>query len=333
MEAHFYTHDYIQHLRTRKGFPREVTDKAGIKLFHNETLFSPRGAKVEDALLDFGEGRLKHMDENGIDVQVVSLTNPGVQLFDSEEGTEWAKRSNDFLSEVVKKYPGRFIGLAAVAPQDPKKAADEIERAAGKLGLKGICLSSHARNEYLDNKKYWPIFETAARVGAPVYIHPGIPSTLMLSAFEDYGYSLAGPILGFAADVSLHTMRLIYSGVFDAYPDLQVILGHLGEGLPFWLPRLDFAFLKPWVGDKPNLQRKPSDYLKTNFMITTSGIFFQPALLCACFALGADRISFAVDYPYESTGEALQFMKESPISDEDKAKIYHKNAEKLFKLK
>jgi 2,3-dihydroxybenzoate decarboxylase len=128
-------------------------------------------------------------------------------------------------------------------------------------------------------------------------------------------------------------MRLIYSGLFDKYPKLQVILGHLGEGLPYWLPRLDFVFLKPWVGQKPNIQRKPSDYLKANFMITTSGIFFQPALLCACLALGADRIAFAVDYPYEPTEEALHFMKEAPICDEDKEKIYHRNAERLFKLK
>ena len=138
---------------------------------------------------------------------------------------------------------------------------------------------------------------------------------------------------GFAADVSLHTMRLIYSGLFDKYPKLQVILGHLGEGLPYWLPRLDFAFLKPWVGSRPNIQRKPSEYLKNNFIVTTSGIFFQPALMCAFLALGADRISFAVDYPYESTQEAPHFLKEAPIADADKEKIAHLNAEKLFKLK
>jgi 5-carboxyvanillate decarboxylase len=166
----------------------------------------------------------------------------------------------------------------------------------------------------------------------PVYIHPGIPSTLMLPAYEDFGYSLAGPILGFAADVALHTMRLIYSGLFDRCPNLQIVLGHLGEGLPFWLPRLDFAFLTPWVDQKPGIQPKPSDYLKSNFIITTSGIFFQPALVCAMLALGTDRIAFAVDYPYEQTGEALQFLKEAPISDADKEKIAHLNAEKLFNL-
>ncbi len=332
LEAHFYTPDYIQHLRKRKTFPYEVSDETTIKLYHNESLYSPRGLKLEEALLDLGEGRLRYMDQCGIDVQAISLTNPSVQLFEAKEASNWAERTNDELAEVIKKYPGRFIGLAAVAPQNPEKASLEIERAVNRLGLQGVCLYSHVRNEYLDHQKYWPIFATAEKLEAPVYIHPGMPSKLMLGAYEDYGYSLAGPILGFAADVALHTMRLIYSGLFDKYPKLQIILGHLGEGLPYWLPRLDFAFLKPWVGKRPNIQRKPSDYLKANFTITTSGIFFQPSLLCACLALGADRIAFAVDYPYESTEEALHFMQESPICDADKDKIYHLNAEKLFKI-
>jgi 5-carboxyvanillate decarboxylase len=333
LESHFYTHDYIEYLRQRKAFPYEVSDGTSIKLYHNKDLFSPRGLNLEEALLDLGKGRIEFMDKQGIDVQAISLTNPSVQLFSAAEGTAWAHRTNDELSEVLKKYPGRFIGLAAVAPQNAEKAAAELERAVTKLGLRGVCLYSHVRNEYLDNPKYWAVFEAAEKLDVPVYIHPGMPSTLMLGAFQDYGYPLAGPILGFAADVSLHTMRLIYSGLFDKFPRLQVILGHLGEGLPYWLPRLDFAFVKPWVGQKPTIQRKPSDYLKNNFTITTSGIFFQPALMCACLALGADRISFAVDYPYESTEEALHFLKEAPVADADKEKIAHLNAEKLFKLK
>jgi 5-carboxyvanillate decarboxylase len=333
LESHFYTVDYIEHLRQRKTFPYEVSDGKSIKLYHNKDLFSPRGLKLEEALLDLGRGRIEFMDKNGIDVQVISLTNPSVQLFSAAEGTSWAHRTNDELAEVIRQYPGRFIGLAAVAPQNPEKAAAELQRAVTELGLKGLCLYSHVRNEYLDNQKYWPVFAAAETLGVPVYIHPGMPSTLMLGAFQDYGYPLAGPILGFAADVALHTMRLIYSGLFDQYPRLQIILGHLGEGLPYWLPRLDFAFVKPWVGQKPNIQRRPSDYLKDNFTITTSGIFFQPALMCALLALGADRIAFAVDYPYESTEEALHFLKEAPICDADKEKIAHLNAERVFKLK
>jgi len=332
MEAHFYTHDYIEHLRIRKRFPHQRLDEKTIKLYHNKTLFSPRGLKLEETLLDLGEGRIKHMDDHGIDIQVLSLTNPSVQLFPSGEGTIWARRTNDVLAEVLKKYPSRFVGLASVAPQDPDEAVKEIERAVTRLGIKGVCLYSHSKNEYLDNKKYWPIFEACVKLGVPIYIHPSIPSTKMLPAYEDYGYSLAGPVLGFAADLAVHTMRLIYCGLFDKYPKLQIILGHLGEGLPYWLPRLDFAFVKPWVGNKPSLQRKPSDYLKTNFIVTTSGIFFQPALLCASLALGIDRITFAIDYPYEDTEEALRFMREAPLADSDKEKIYHTTADRLFHL-
>ncbi len=332
MEAHFYTQDYVEHLRTRKGFPREILDAKTIKLYHNKTLFSPRGLKLEEALLDLGKGRIKNMDEHDINVQVISLTNPSVQLFPSQEGTTWAKHTNDTLADVIKKYPDRFVGLASAAPQDPDEAVKEIERAVTKLGIKGVCLYSHSQNEYLDNKKYWPIFEACESLEVPVYIHPSIPSTRILTAYEDYGYSLAGPVLGFAADMAVHTMRLIYCGLFDKYPKLQIILGHLGEGLPFWLPRLDFAFVKSWVGEKPHLQRKPSEYLKTNFTVTTSGIFFQPALLCASLALGIDRITFAVDYPYEDTEEALHFMREAPLAEADKEKIYHANADRLFHL-
>ena len=166
----------------------------------------------------------------------------------------------------------------------------------------------------------------------PVYLHPAIPSKAILAPYAEYGFSLAGPVLGFAADLALHVMRLIYSGLFDKYPKLKIILGHLDEGLPFWLPRLDFYWLKPWVKRTIQIERRPSEYLKTNFTVTISGIFFPPAFMCAYLALGADRIAFGVDYPYEEIPEALHFMQEIAICDDDKEKIYHRNAEKLFQL-
>jgi len=272
------------------------------------------------------------MDAAGIDMQVLSLTTPHINLFEASEGTTWSRKVNDELSAVVKKYPDRFVGLAAVAPQSPGEAADELERAVTELGLKGVCIHSHARNEYLDDRKYWAIFERAEKLDVPIYLHPTTPSAAILKPYADYGFPLYGPVLGFAADVALHTMRLIYSGLFDRYPKLQIILGHMGEGLPYWLSRLDFFWLRPWVEAKPAIERKPSDYIKTNFTITTSGMFFQPALICAYLALGADKITFAVDYPYEDNEEAVQFMKETLICDSDKEKIYHLNAERLFKL-
>ncbi len=332
LEAHFYTQEYIEYLCNRTELPREERGDDGIKLWYTENFWAPRSYELEDKLLDLGEARIKEMDAVGIDMQVISLTNPNVQLFEESEGVVWAKRVNDELSEVIKKYPDRYIGLATVAPQNPQEAAGEIERGVKELGLKGVVVQSHARNEYLDNKKYWPLFEKAEELDVPIYLHPIAPSTSILAPYAEYGFPLAGPILGFAADVALHVMRLIYSGLFDRYPSLKIILGHLGEGLPYWFPRLDFYWKKKWVGKGPGIERKPSDYLKTNFFITTSGIFFQPAFLCAYLAMGADKIAFAVDYPYEDNEEALSFMKEAVICDEDKEKIYHLNAEMLFKL-
>lgn len=332
LEAHYCTQEYIEYLCSRREMPREDLDGNIVRLWYSDELCSPRSLNLEARLLDLGEARLKDMDAVGIDTQVISLASPSIQLFEASEGIAWARQVNDKLSKVVKKYPDRFIGLASVAPQSPDEAADEIERAITELGLKGVVIQSHARNEYLDDKKYWVIFERAEKLGAPIYLHPAIPSTAILKPYADYGLPLAGPVLGFAADLTLHIMRLIYSGLFDRYPKLKIILGHLGEGLPFWLQRLDFYWLKKWVQERPTIEKKPSEYLKTNFTITTSGMFFQPAFICSYLALGADRIAFAVDYPYEDTEEALQFMKEAPICDSDKEKICHLNAERLFNL-
>ncbi|MFC1892214.1 amidohydrolase family protein, partial [Thermodesulfobacteriota bacterium] len=285
---------------------------------------------IHDKLLDTGEGRLKFMDDAGVDMQV--LSGHGVQSLESSDGIEWSKKANNKLSEVVEKHPDRFIGLASVAPQSPDEAVEELERAVKELGLKGLCIQSHARDEYLDDRKYWPIFEMAEKLDVPIYLHPAIPSKAILKPYADQGFYLSGPVLGFAADLALHTMRLIHSGLFDMYPKLKIILGHMGEGLPYWLPRLDFYWTEPHVSEDLPIKKKPSEYIKTNFTITTSGLFFQPALICAYMALGADKIAFAVDYPHEDTEKALRFIKEAPICDSDREKICHLNAEKLFKL-
>jgi len=325
LEAHFTSREYVEYVRSRGERPKgPAPQRRGER---------PKGpaSQPQERLLDLGEGRLKVMDAAGIDMQVLSLTTPHINLFEASEGTVWSRKVNDELSAVVKNYPDRFVGLAAVAPQSPDEAADELERAVTELGLKGLCINSHARDEYLDDKKYWVIFERAEKLDVPIYLHPTIPSKDMLKPYTD-GFALEGPVLGFAAEVALHTMRLIFSGLFDRYPKLKIILGHMGEGLPFWLFRLDFFWLRSNVREKPAIERKPSEYIKTNFTITTSGMFFQPALICAYLALGADKIAFAVDYPPEKNEKALQFMKEAPICDSDKEKIYHLNAERLFKL-
>jgi predicted TIM-barrel fold metal-dependent hydrolase len=273
------------------------------------------------------------MDEAGIDMQVISLYQPPhIQRLEAADAKKWAVSTNDQLSTAVQKYPKKFIGLAAIPAQSPRDAVEELERAVTKLGLKGVCLVSNANEEYLDNKKYWGIFETAEKLNAPIYLHPvNPPSTAITSAYNDYP-QLAGPPHGYYAEVSLHVMRLIYSGLFDKYPGLKIILGHMGEGLPFWFPRIDIAWLRGNPMGRPSIQKKPSEYLKSNFTITTSGMFFQPALICSYMALGADNIAFAVDYPPERNDLAVTFIKAASICDSDKEKICHSNAEALFGL-
>ncbi|MFC2045139.1 amidohydrolase family protein [Chloroflexota bacterium] len=310
LEAHFLTSDFANY--TRNFIARHM-------------------GMMGEQLIDLGEGRLKDMDEAGIDVQVISLFQPPhIQRLDLSEAIKWARSTNEELSLAVKKYPDRFIGLAAIPAQSPKEAVEELKRAVQELGLQGLCLTSNAKEEYFDNEKYWPIFETAEALDVPVYLHPTAPSAAMVGAYAGYEI-LGGPPHGYANEVSLHVMRLIYSGLFDRYPELKMILGHMGEGLPFWLPRLDFAWLRA-MPNRPDIEKKPSEYLKRNFTITTSGMFFQPALICAYLSLGADNIAFGVDYPPESNELAVRFIEEAPICDNDKEKICHSNAEKLFKL-
>jgi len=269
------------------------------------------------------------MDSAGIDMQVLSLTAPGIEALESRDAIKWAKIINNELGEAIKKSQGRFSGLAALPFQDPPAAADELDRAVNKLGLCGVMINSNVRGQYLDDIKYWPIFEKAEQLGVPVYIHPKEPSPEMIRPFLAYPL-LWSALWGFGAEAGIHVMRLICSGVFDRFPKLKIVIGHMGEGFPFWLSRLD----KHWQATPMSRQlaKKPSQYLLDNFRITTSGVFFKPAMMCAYEALGADNILFAVDYPYESSKEAVQFLDSMPIPEGDKEKIYHLNAEKLFRL-
>jgi len=194
LENHFFTEDYVRYLRSRKVPPRETEQDDGLTMWYNDILCSPRGFEMENKLLDLGEARLKEMDEKGITIQALSLSPPGVQCFEPAEGTAWARKINDELAKVVKRHPDRFVGLACIAPQSPQEAADEMERAVSELGMKGVNIESHARNEYLDHKKYWPIFERAEKLDVPIYLHPEIPSTSILKGYaDDYGFELAGP--------------------------------------------------------------------------------------------------------------------------------------------
>jgi 2,3-dihydroxybenzoate decarboxylase len=335
LEAHFYTEDYIKYLRSRKEFPREEVHEKGIRLRFAPDVWAPRSFKLEEKLLDMGEKRIEEMDEAGVDIQVLSLAVPGCEQFEASEGAAMARQTNDELAEVIRKYPDRYVGLAALAPQDPEGAGKELERAVKDLGMRGAKLNSHVQGEYLDDEKYWPVFEMAEQLDVPIYLHPTIPSPSILKGFADYGFPLAGPPYGFGADTSLHTMRLLYSGVFDKYPRLKIVLGHMGEGLPFWLFRIDFYWLKPWVAPeiRPKTLQKPSYYMNHNFLFTSSGMHFLPAFICAYMAVGADLLAFGADHPFETSKESMEALGELPICEADKEKFYHGNAERLLKIR
>jgi predicted TIM-barrel fold metal-dependent hydrolase len=219
------------------------------------------------------------------------------------------------------------MGYAALAPKNPARAADELERSVKELDFKGWNTHSNYGDSYLDDEKYWPILEKADKLGVPIYIHPTVPA---IPQVRGYGFALAGAAFGFGLETALCMMRLIYSGVFDRYPNLKIILGHLGEGLPFLLRRIDWAYIRPFhPRARPNLAKKPSQYFKSNVFVTTSGNYFTPAFMCTYEALGIDKILLGTDYPYEDPDECLQFLEGLPLSKEEKDKIYFINAGQL----
>jgi 2,3-dihydroxybenzoate decarboxylase len=295
---------------------------------------SPRAVQVMSRMTDLGALRLRDMDDSGIAQQILSLTSPGVQIFDAATGTSLAQLSNDYLASAIEKHPDRFHGLAAIAPQDPAEAVKELERGVRKLGLKGVIVNSHTRGEYLDDPKFWPIFEAAAALNVPIYLHPNTPPPAMIGPFLERG--LDGAIYGFAVETGLHMLRIIVSGVFDRFPGLRMVLGHLGEALPYWLFRIDFMHRAMVAANRypavRKLNRKPSDYFKENIYVTTSGMAWQPPILYAQSVLGVDRVLYAMDYPYQFVPEEVKVTDELPISEADKRKLYQTNAESLFSL-
>jgi len=336
IEEHFTTNEHVKALRSLihrvNSGSADAMDESNISFEARWVLPAKLPADdggIMEKLLDVGEHRIHVMDEAGIDMQVLSIMSPGVQAFDGETARILAKSINEELAEIVERNPRRYAGLATIAPQDPKTAAEELKRAVMELGLKGVCIHSHTKGEYLDDRKYWNIFAMAEKLSVPIYLHPRIPSPDMVRPYLTYP-CLATGMWGFSAEVSLHAMRLICSGLFDQYPGLRIILGHFGEALPFWLWRLDNRWQKNLFGMQ--LKKKPGDYVRENFLVTTSGMFHHPSLQCAYSTLSADRILFAVDYPFESCNDAVTFIRSAPMSDDEKGQMFGRNAEKLLKL-
>lgn len=301
---------------------------------HYLTSDSERARSIRDKLVDMDDQRLRDMDASGIARQIVSLTAPGVQVFDPGTAVSIARLANDRLADAVGRHPDRYTGLAAMAPQDPPAAAKEIERGIRELGFKGVILNSHTHGEYFDDRKFWEIFEACEALDAPVYLHPNTPPKSMIEPLVESG--LDGAIYGFAIETGMHLLRIIVSGAFDRFPKLKIVVGHLGEALPFWLFRLDFmhaamvrAGRYPTV--KP-LEKKISDYMRENVWITTSGMAWEPAILFVRSVIGSDRVMYAMDYPYQFVPAEVDVTDNLPISDEEKKAFYQTNAETLFSL-
>lgn len=288
------------------------------------------GHSIVEELADLGEKRLAHMDAAGIDVQVLSFGSPGAQGFGAEIAIPMAKDANDILYDTMQAHPTRFAGFAALPTADPKAAADELERTVTKLGFKGTMIHGHTQGSFLDDKKYWVIFERAQALGVPIYLHPTLAHPDAMKSYFDGYEELARAGWGFAIDTSCHFLRIVFSGVFDAYPDLKIILGHLGEGLPFAMHRLNDHTYP--AAARRGLKKTPLQYLKDNMLVTTSGNWYEPAFVCTLLALGADNILFAVDWPYEPNKTGIEFLKKISISDLDREKIAHLNAERVLRM-
>ena len=289
-----------------------------------------RPGETHQRLLDLGALRIKEMDEAGIDMQVLSHANPGLQKMDAETAVRLARIANDRLAETVRAHPDRFAAFAAIPTPDPKAAADELERAVTRLGFKGALINGTTNGVFFDDKRFWPICERAAALDVPLYLHPTMPHPAVIDTYyKDYAQDwpmILRAAWGFTVETATQGVRMVLSGVFDAYPKLKIILGHLGEGLPFLLWRIDMGFARGGGS------RSFRDVFCEHFYITTSGFFSNSALLCCVQELGVDRIMFSVDYPFVANKPGADWLPTIPLCAEDKAKIASGNAVRLLKL-
>lgn len=297
-----------------------------VNMIYNAPKESP--SPLLPQLLDIDSGRLKVMDENGVDMHLLGLTAPGVQMFDADLGTALATLANDRLAEAKNKHPKRFAALGTFAPQDPARAVKEMDRAINTLKLNGFIINSHTNNEYLDLPKFWPILEAAEAMDVAIYIHPRAPSDGMAAPFDDLRIETA--VWGYGMEVGTHAVRLMLSGALDRFPKLKIVIGHMGEAVPFWLWRLDYMGAPG--RSRTSQKLKPSEYMARNFAITTSGVEDPLALQYCIDKIGAERIMWAIDYPYQPTAPAVEFIETAPIPDDVREMIAHKNAERIFKI-
>jgi predicted TIM-barrel fold metal-dependent hydrolase len=310
LEEHYWDREVAEHFEGRIG----------------------RAPALQERLFDLGQLRLREMDESGIDIQVISHGAPALQRLNPELAVELAVKANNGLRDACAAHPDRFAGFAMLPIPDPAASADELERCVDKLGFKGAMVHGiTGAGGFLDDKKYWPIYERAQALDVPIYLHPAPVHDAVLKAYYgDYVGdfpNLATSAWGWTVETATMAIRMVLSGVFDAYPDLKIILGHMGESIPFSLVRIDESLSR--AGNKALEFRKT---FVDHFWITTSGNFSTPALLCSLMEMGADRILFSIDYPFVLNPPGPKWFETVPLGDEDKAKVLGGNAKKLLKL-
>ncbi len=326
-EEHFAIPEQLDAWR---GMANSVWASQDLELVRS-TGMSYHGQRLIDNLLELGEGRIAKMDRHGVDVAVLSLCSPGVQLFDPETASDIAELANDRLAEQIRSHPDRYAGLAVFAPHHPKRGVAEMERAINELGLHGFVVNSHTEGRYLDEPEFWGHLEAAEALGAPIYIHPRALPDEVGGPFSVYHLSRAA--WGYAVETATHAFRLMVSGVLDRFPNLQIVLGHMGEGIPFWLYRIDYWNGKHQGKTAPQLELTASEYFKRNFAITVSGVYQRSALDLCLTELGDENIMWATDYPYQPMTDAVEFFDQQddlPAATLDR--IMYRNAERIFGL-
>ncbi len=291
-------------------------------------------AELQPKLLDLGAGRIAAMDEGGVDFQVLSLAAIGFDKLPAKDATPLAADINDELAEAIRQNPTRFGGFASLAMKDPAQAAKELERCVTRLGFKGAMLDGTIGGCFLDDPRFLPVFEAAARLKVPIYLHPAPPPEPVMNAYFDGLPGVTGQLLsiagwGWHAETGLHTLRLIVAGLFDRLPELQVIIGHMGEGLPYALARTSGILSGP-----AHLRQNVADYFRSNIHITTSGYFTQSPLRCAAEVVGADRLMYSVDYPFSPNTRGRRFLEDAAgwLPAEDLRNLIGGNAQRLLKL-
>lgn len=312
-----------EHYRSR--YAREMGEHAYRRFDH--------GGPFEERLADIGAGRIEDMDRNGIDGQVLSHTVPSPEILEAGRAIPLCQKVNDELAEAVSQYPTRLAAFASLPIADPKAAATELERTVRQLGFKGTMIEGVTQGRFLDSEFFYPLLECAEGLDVPIYLHPAPPPA---AVFETYfseldpavSFMLSTAGWGWHAETALHTLRLIAAGTFDRFTRLQLIIGHMGEMIPFQLARIERALGRVTAG----LRQSPAKYFQTNIHITTSGLFTLPPLELAMEVLGIDRIMFSIDYPYSGNDVGRAFLDSLTLREEDMEKLTHKNAERLLKL-